>query len=169
MRALFVGRFQPFHLGHFLVVRDICNEFDELVIVIGSSQESYTFRNPFTAGERVEMIGRVIQKNFRDKTIYLIPVPDILNNNLWVAHLESLTPRFSVVFTRNPLVKKLFEVRGYKVVEQKFYKGYSASDIRKRIANNREWKNLVPDEVYKYIEEIGGEERIKDLKNIERC
>ncbi len=169
MRALFVGRFQPFHLGHFFVVRDICKEFDEVIIVIGSAQESYTFRNPFTAGERIEMIGRVVQKNFKDKIIYLIPVPDILNNNLWVTHVESLTPKFSVVFTRNPLVKKLFEVKGYEVVEQKFYEGYSASDIRERIAKGERWENLVPGEVYGYIKEIDGEKRIRDLKNVKKC
>jgi len=55
-RGILVGRFQPFHLGHLSAVRDASREVDELVIVIGSSQKSHEFRNPFTAGERIEMI-----------------------------------------------------------------------------------------------------------------
>ncbi|MEM3596417.1 MAG: adenylyltransferase/cytidyltransferase family protein, partial [Candidatus Bathyarchaeia archaeon] len=56
MVGLYVGRFQPFHLGHLEVVRSILNRADELIIAIGSSQYSHTRRNPFTAGERVTMI-----------------------------------------------------------------------------------------------------------------
>jgi len=47
-RGLFVGRFQPFHLGHLGVVKDILNEVDELVIVVGSAQYSHRIDNPFT-------------------------------------------------------------------------------------------------------------------------
>ncbi|MEM3816353.1 MAG: adenylyltransferase/cytidyltransferase family protein, partial [Candidatus Bathyarchaeia archaeon] len=34
-RALYVGRFQPFHLGHLEAVRYILNNAAELVIVVG--------------------------------------------------------------------------------------------------------------------------------------
>ncbi|MEM0023032.1 MAG: adenylyltransferase/cytidyltransferase family protein, partial [Archaeoglobaceae archaeon] len=49
MRALFIGRFQPYHLGHHEVVKKILEEVDELIIGIGSAQESHSLENPFTA------------------------------------------------------------------------------------------------------------------------
>ena len=49
-RALFVGRFQPFHYGHLHAVRTILEEAEELVIVVGSAQMSHEPDNPFTAG-----------------------------------------------------------------------------------------------------------------------
>ncbi|MBP7820288.1 MAG: adenylyltransferase/cytidyltransferase family protein, partial [Candidatus Methanofastidiosum sp.] len=52
MRALYIGRFQPFHLGHLHVVKLILNSSKEIIIAIGSSQVSHTIQNPFTAGER---------------------------------------------------------------------------------------------------------------------
>ncbi len=55
-RAVFVGRFQPYHKGHHEAVKYILGKYSELVIVVGSAQENYTWENPFTAGERVEMI-----------------------------------------------------------------------------------------------------------------
>ena len=56
IRALFVGRFQPFHYGHQYAIEKILQECDELVLVVGSAQMSHQHDNPFTAGERIEMI-----------------------------------------------------------------------------------------------------------------
>jgi nicotinamide-nucleotide adenylyltransferase len=51
-----VGRFQPFHIGHLALARQILGECDELVIAIGSAQFNFIEKDPFTAGERVVMI-----------------------------------------------------------------------------------------------------------------
>jgi nicotinamide-nucleotide adenylyltransferase len=55
-RGLYVGRFQPFHLGHLDAIKYTLKEVDELVIVIGSAQYSHNANNPFTAGERLVMV-----------------------------------------------------------------------------------------------------------------
>ncbi|MBV9668355.1 MAG: adenylyltransferase/cytidyltransferase family protein, partial [Nitrososphaeraceae archaeon] len=55
-RGLFVGRFQPFHLGHLATIKFALSHIEELVVVIGSAQKSHEIRNPFTAGERIQMI-----------------------------------------------------------------------------------------------------------------
>jgi len=56
MRGLMMGRFQPFHLGHLDLVKQILSECDEIIIAITSSQFNYLEKDPFTAGERIEMI-----------------------------------------------------------------------------------------------------------------
>ena len=38
-RALFIGRFQPFHNAHLADIKKILKENDEVLIAIGSSQE----------------------------------------------------------------------------------------------------------------------------------
>ncbi|WP_243678243.1 adenylyltransferase/cytidyltransferase family protein [Vulcanisaeta distributa] len=46
VRALFVGRFQPLHRGgHEEVIKWLLGRHDELVIAIGSANESFTPRN----------------------------------------------------------------------------------------------------------------------------
>lgn len=57
-RALFVGRFQPFHNGHLAVINQLLERHNEVIIAIGSAEESISSDNPMTAGERVEMIRR---------------------------------------------------------------------------------------------------------------
>jgi nicotinamide mononucleotide adenylyltransferase len=40
---------------------------------------------------------------------------------------------------------------------------YEATEIRRRILKGEDWSKLVPPEVYIIVEEIDGEERIRDL------
>ncbi len=47
-RGFYIGRFQPYHQGHHRVVQDIAEEVDELVVGIGSADQSHSVRNPFT-------------------------------------------------------------------------------------------------------------------------
>jgi len=56
MNGLFIGRFQPFHLGHLDAIRFGLSKVENLWIGIGSSNKSNEKRNPFTADERKDMI-----------------------------------------------------------------------------------------------------------------
>ena len=61
-RGLYVGRFQPFHLGHLSAIKHVLEEADDLVIVVGSAQYSHNVNNPFTAGERLVMIRKALEE-----------------------------------------------------------------------------------------------------------
>ncbi|WP_338604766.1 nicotinamide-nucleotide adenylyltransferase [Sulfolobus tengchongensis] len=165
-RGLYPGRFQPFHLGHLNVVKWSLERVDELIILVGSAQESHTVSNPFTAGERIEMIRNALRESGIDLSrIYIIPVPDILMNNVWAYHVSTYTPKFEVVFARNPLVIRIFKEAGYKVEipppfdREKFNSTY----IRRLIILNDNWSELVPKAVHKYILEIRGDQRLKEI------
>ena len=60
-RGLIVGRFQPYHIGHHNAIKKILAKVDELIIVIGSAKQSHEQSNPFTAGERIEMISEALK------------------------------------------------------------------------------------------------------------
>ena len=164
MNALFIGRFQPFHNGHVHVIQHICDNYDEFIIGIGSSQYGYTLENPFTANERKCMIEQSLEgagaKNHR-----IMFIPDIHNPPKWVAHVLSVIPDFDVVISNNTLTKRLFSEKGYVVKETPIYKRttYSGKEIRRRMINNESWKNLVPEAVCKIIEEIDGVQRLIEL------
>ncbi len=164
MRAVFPGRFQPFHKGHLKVVEWALERVDELIMVVGSAQESHTLQNPMTAGERILAIRETL-KNYLDRVL-IIPVPDILMNSAWVAHVKTYVPPFQAVISRNPLVKVLFEEAGYEVLEPPAFDRdkYVATNIRaKMLLGDPSWKELVPEPVAKVIEELGILERMKKL------
>lgn len=165
-RGLYVGRFQPFHLGHLSVVEKILDEVDELVIVIGSAQYSHDVDNPFTAGERLVMVRDVLKKAGVDpKRVWIVPVPDVNLHMMWVAEVEGYTPKFTVVYTNEPLTRRLFTEAGYKVDAIPFYNRqvYSSTFIREKMIKGQGWKKFVPETVAAFIEKIDGTSRLKDL------
>ncbi len=165
-RALLIGRFQPPHLGHMEVVKHILWENEELVIGIGSAQESHTVDNPFTAGERVLMLLKSLAEMRLDLSkILIVPIPDINNNALWVSHVLSFSPPFRVVYTRNPLVARLFKEAGFEVRSFPPYsrKEYQGREIRRRMLQGEPWEHLVPKAVAEFIKQIKGLERLKEV------
>ncbi|UCH58154.1 MAG: nicotinamide-nucleotide adenylyltransferase [Candidatus Bathyarchaeota archaeon] len=165
-RALFVGRFQPFHNGHLHAVRKILEENNELLIVVGSAQMSHEPDNPFTAGERLVMIRNALSADGVGADRYmLIPIPDAPAHRVWVSQVESQTPQFDIVYTNQSLTRRLLIEAGYEVrgIELHMRDQYEATEIRRRILEGEDWEELVPPRVYKYLKEIDGEGRIRDL------
>jgi nicotinamide-nucleotide adenylyltransferase len=165
-RALFVGRFQPFHYGHLYAIEKILQECDELILVVGSAQMSHQYDNPFTAGERIEMIRAALNSAGISTEKYLIiPIPDAPAHRVWVSAVESQTPRFDLVFSNQSLTRRLLIEAGYEVKHIELFKRnkFEASEIRRRILNGEDWSELVPQDVHSIVLEIDGENRIRDL------
>jgi len=164
MIALIIGRFQPFHKGHLFVIKKIHTDFEKIIIGIGSAQYSHTLENPYTAGERYMMIDSALTSE-NITNYYIIPLPDINRYDIWVAHVESLTPHFDVVLTNNPTTMQLFFERGYEVKNLPLYdrKIYSGKEIRLRIISNGNWEDLVPEKTKDVILKINGVNRLKTL------
>lgn len=165
MRGMLIGRFQPFHKGHVYVIKEILREVNEIIISIGSAQLSHSLENPFTAGERLAMISKSLFDEGINKKFYIIPIPDVGNNSLWVSNVKSLSPPFEIIYSGNPLVKTLFKEAGVKVKTPPLYnrKEYSGTEIRRRMLAGESWENLVPRAVADTIKEIDGIRRLKDL------
>jgi nicotinamide-nucleotide adenylyltransferase len=171
-RALYVGRFQPFHLGHLYAIRYVADRSLELIVMIGSAQYSHTLKDPFTSGERVTMIRLALDEAGVDASrYYIIPVTDLNLHEVWVAHVVSYVPKFDVVYTNEPLTRRLFlEDKRFPVKPIPLYKrkSYSATEVRKRMLNKDRWKELLPKSVVKLIEEVNGVERLRDLNEDDR-
>ncbi|MCD6513083.1 MAG: nucleotidyltransferase family protein [Thermoplasmata archaeon] len=169
MRLAFIGRFQPFHKGHEYILEYVKNEYEfEPVIIIGSAYQSYTQRNPFTAGERYEMIYLSLNK-LSFKKFHIIPVADINRYGLYPKHIEELSPSFDGIITNDSVIMEIFSKEGYKIVEAPFFERerYMGGLIREKIAKSEKWEDLVPQVVAEYIKKIDGEKRIRELFRVE--
>ena len=161
-----MGRFQPFHLGHLEAVRYALSNADYVYVVVGSAQRSHERDNPFPAAERITMVKSALDGNGVDPSKWMaMPIPDADSHSLWVATLESMVPKFDVVFTNDALTFLLFKEQGIEVqaVPYKERSRNSATNVRDRILERKDWESLVPGEVARLVKEFGGVERVRAL------
>jgi len=164
-RALFVGRFQPFHHGHQYAIKKLLKKYTEVVVVIGSSGDAFTLENPFTCGERIEMLRACFSKSELARLV-VVPVPDVNDNRIWVDHVFMHIPPIDEVYSNNQLVKMLFSKHGILVKTVEFYdRGpKEGSTIRRLMADGKkEWTAHVPKKAVDYLETIEADQRIKKL------
>jgi nicotinamide-nucleotide adenylyltransferase len=169
LRGTAIGRFQPFHNGHLVLIKQILEDCSEALIVVGSAQLNYTMANPFTAGERVFMIHKALKDGGFDLSkILIIPLVDEENNARWFSALASMLPPFNILYSGNHLVITLasqhIEVRPPRFERRKEFNG---SYIRNRILNGQKWSDLVSKSVFEIINNIDGVNRVKTLAKYE--
>ncbi|MHA1686713.1 MAG: nicotinamide-nucleotide adenylyltransferase [Candidatus Heimdallarchaeaceae archaeon] len=170
MRALYLGRFNPPHLGHVKALEYILAQPDieEVIILIGSGEKAYSVKNPFTGGERVEMMRAIIRHYFDLNNFYIIAIPDANRNTIWPAHVIDLVPHFEVIFTNNPLVIQLFNNLTEKIVHSIPLVNrteYSGRIIREKMLKGEKWQHLVPEVILPIITRLSGVERIKAVSS----
>lgn len=161
-RALFIGRFQPFHNAHLLDVKKILKEVDEIIIAVGSSHAKNTLENPFSYNERKKMVELVLRKN-KIKKYEIYPVPDLYDDVKWVNYVQKNLPKYDFVYSGNLWTLKCFKRHGLSAKKIKLIKGISSTIIRNMMVKGKNWKKLVPKEVFVYIKRINGVGRIKKV------
>jgi nicotinamide-nucleotide adenylyltransferase len=164
MRALFVGRFQPFHNGHFSMLKKAVAEADSVIVVIGSAQYFNTKENPFSSGERMLMINRAL-RTLKVKEYYIVPIEDVGNDELWASKIEEFCPKFDIVYTNNSITAEIFAKKGYEVKKPGLLKRneLSGTTIRRLIADGKNWADFVPNTTAEEINRISGVNRIQML------
>lgn len=124
-RALFIGRWQPFHNGHDYIIRKKLEEGIPVLIAVRDTPLDES--NPFSVKERMDMI----RAAYVGEDVQVISIPDI----------ESVNIGRNVGYAVNE----------YQVPED--IKGISATQIRKLLLDKNfpEMSKLVPEGVVKYL------------------
>ncbi len=162
-RVLFPGRFQPFHNGHLHAIKYILTKSEEVIVGVMAAQYNFTLQDPFTAGERIQMIHDSL-KNL-NINVYIVPLNNIPNNSLWIEYLKNYLPSFEAVFTNNAFVKLLCEKSSVKVepIPFKQRKKLNGEKIRELMVKQGNWEKLLPSEAVKIIKQVNGVKRLKTL------
>ncbi len=171
MAGLFIGRFQPFHLGHLDAVNQALKKTDMLYIAIGSTKNNYRPGNPFTVGERIEMIKTAMDEAKISPQKYLIvPVPNINNYELWPHHVEQYLPPFEKIFTSSDIVEMLFNnanknrKKPYDIIKIQKRIDVCSTDVRNAILKNKKWERMVPNSTAKLLKTWKTQLRLKSIR-----
>ena len=164
MNGLLIGRFQPFHLGHLEALQFALSKVDKLWLGLGSSNKPIEQNNPFSAEERKKMILSSIDDSMKNKiTIYFIP--DLDNHVKWIEKIDTIVPKFDIVFSNDPLTDHLYSKRSVQVMTIPFLKRdqLSGTRVRDLIKSDQKWDDLVPSGTKAILENLDSKNRLQIL------
>jgi len=172
------GRFQPLHIGHleyFLAAKKKC---DFLIVGITNPDPSLTkddktnphrsldTSNPFTYFERYTMIKEsLLETGLKRDEFDIVPFPinfpDLIK---YYVPTEKSVFYITIYDEWGWKKKQLLESIGVKVevlwVKKESEKSTTGTEIRKRIREGNDWKELVPPAVYRLIKEWKLDEKL---------
>jgi len=154
-KGLFIGRFQPLHIGHMHTITEALRMCDTLVIGIGSSQEHGTDRNPFDLETRINMINAAIaDARMHAARIRIMAIPDLTDDKAWFRYVMKHSPGIEIVFSDNPWVTGIFVKEGIPTQMFDFGREHiTATNVRRLIREGRDWPRLVPPTTVQIIEQ----------------
>jgi len=82
--------------------------------------------------------------------------------------MDISVPKYDIVFTNDQFTSLLFRERGIQIDHPELINReiLSATEVRSRIANDKNWKELVSTTTANIIREIKGIERIKTINKL---
>lgn len=164
--GLICGRFSHIHNGHKLIIDESIRLCDRTVILLGSSQESNTLRNPFSADFRIELIKKV----YNNSNIEIVKLPDLTHEynitHKWGQYVIDKTKESIGTFAdllvsgndserRKWFSEKQLEGVTELLIDRTKIK-ISATELRgELIVNDKEnWAKYVPKEIVNQFDEI---------------
>ena len=183
---VFCGRFQPFHKGHKAVIDKALEMAREVVIVIGSSFQARSTKNPFTFEERKAMIRSVynVSSGVNPDRVKIVPVMDYpYDDNAWVSAVQNAV-NYALAIGRAGFPKKVGLIGHSKDSSSYYLKifpqwrnhievenvdGINATDIRNKILDykgtTRYLYQVMPKEAVKYLESLVYADEYGNMRN----
>jgi len=86
---IFIGRFQPAHNAHIEIIREALKLAERVIILIGSSFQPRTHKNPFTAEEREKLIRSAFDDIPEETLIFRYVSDKLYNDQQWALEVQS--------------------------------------------------------------------------------
>lgn len=184
----FIGRFEPAHIGHIEVIKHALTLSENVVILIGSSNQPRTPKNPWTFDERVDMISKALALEFPaddlTECLQFFPVHDQkYNDQKWAAGVQHSVSAATFNWTRKDRKEPKVALIGHTKDESSYYlkmfpqwdliehemnEKVNATDLRTILFEGKNIKFLqgvLPKPVYEAVEQFVETPEFKTLQH----
>jgi len=160
---IFIGRFQPFHIGHEKVIKTALSLASKVIVLVGSAHQARSFRNPWNFKERESFI-RANFSTIENENILTFPLLDYLyNEDLWIQTVKEI---LLGVADYNSNTNLKIGLIGHQKDESSYYlsrfpewereecenfNNISSTNIRELFFSNKETTNSLSDKVMKKL------------------
>ncbi|MBX9884036.1 MAG: bifunctional nicotinamide-nucleotide adenylyltransferase/Nudix hydroxylase [Novosphingobium sp.] len=142
--GVFIGRFQPLHIGHEHVITRTLESVERLIVLVGSANVARDPRNPFTYAEREAMLRSAFRHEIAQGRLIIAPIDDRLySDTAWVAQVQRQV-RALVLEHGNQRGFQNHGIRDFRVA----LTGYGKDATSYYLKLFPEWENLQIDSQY---------------------
>jgi bifunctional NMN adenylyltransferase/nudix hydrolase len=135
--GIYIGRFQPLHIGHEQVIRQALERCETLIIIVGSSYMARTPVNPFTFEERAKMIQMAFTHEVFSGRIVILPLYDYEHDYDWTANVKKGVTE-AILDHANKGGVRLHGIRDFKIA----LTGYGKDSSSYYLDMFPEWDNI---------------------------
>jgi bifunctional NMN adenylyltransferase/nudix hydrolase len=171
--GIYIGRFQPFHLGHLETLKLALAKTEQVILILGSHRVAADIRNPWSSQERIEMIRDCLSAEDLSR-VHFLPIRDWLySDNLWLSAIQQqvfeITKRSSSVVVlghRKDATSYYLDLfPQWDCLETGSYQNLNSTEIRHSYFGNpgQGYKDRLPTRVAEWLEAFQESDRYQAL------
>ena len=109
--SVFIGRFSPFHIGHYKIVKDALEKTDFLVMVLGSHNKPANTHDPLSSDERVSIIQASLTPEEQQKVRFVRVEDYEYNLDRWIGAVQTAVQNANLPWHSGPTEHYLVGMR----------------------------------------------------------
>ncbi|MFD1731375.1 adenylyltransferase/cytidyltransferase family protein [Deinococcus malanensis] len=160
---MYIGRFEPPHQAHLLVMLEALQSVQKLIVVIGSARAARNTKNPFTAEERQDLIwAMLLEAGVPKSRVLFVHVRDYFyNESLWLSEVQAGVQAHTRGSTDVALIGHLKDESSYylrsfpawEFIPTHVVSALSATDVRRAYFEDRleDVLGMVPPAVHAFL------------------
>ena len=176
---VYIGRFQPVHLGHLETLRQSSRLANKLIIIVGSADRPRSYKNPFTFDERKAMLMQSIRAEgiHNDIDVRIEPnIDTVYDDNAWMSRIQrivqentsGLDTKIAIIGHRKDASSEYIDwFPQWKTIEMPHVEALDATQIRdlyfRDNSNPRFIESVVPSRTMGFLEIFAQGEDYKQL------
>ena len=160
--AVYIGRFQPYHKGHFQTLTFGFELAPKVLILVGSHPYKRTTKNPFTFSEREQMILESLEPHKATHCTKVQPINDCSSDAAWANHVDDIVKQYekddskiTLIGDHNDPDSKYLKLFTWDVISKENLAGVHATAIRTlyfSMQNNlNQIEYMTPTSTYKFL------------------